>query len=95
MWLRELFEQAEARMVSFDGPYDPGPDGEFVHGYMRVASKLLEIAIGVPAASFSALSAVCADRNDGPLTLTVRPFESDELWNGKDNLLLRGSSFPV
>ncbi len=93
MWLKELFDRAEVRVVSFDGPYDQRPNGDFVHGYVRVTGKLLEIAIGVPSPSFSALSLACAGRNHGELTLTVCPFESEKPWNSKDDMLLREVHF--
>ena len=93
VWFKQHFVTADVRVICFDGPYDVGPNDEFVHGYMRVANKLLEIAIGVPASSFAALRSVCAGRDHGQIYLAISPFESIRDWDKAAPLLLREIRF--
>ena len=93
VWFGKLFAVADVRVVCFDGPYDRGPNDEFVHGYMRAADKSLEIAIGVPALSFSALRSACSSKDHGDMSLIVWPFESANDWDKKSALLLREVHF--
>ena len=92
-WFKQVFAAADVRVVCFDGPYDRGPDNEFVHGYMRVYAQSLDIAVGVPALSFSALRSACSSKNHGNMFLTVSPFGSADPWDGRSELLLREVHF--
>lgn len=93
VWFRHTFAAAEVRIVCFEGPYDRGPNDEFVHGYMRVTAHSLEIAIGVPALSFAALRTACSSKEHGNMFMTVLPFTSADNWDGKEALLLREVQF--
>ena len=92
-WFRQVFAVADVRVVCFDGPYDRAPNDEFVHGYMRASDSSLEIAIGIPALSFSALRSACSSKDHGNMSLAVSPFESTDGWDGKNPLLLREVHF--